>query len=45
MNEEYRQRERRNDDNLPVNNNLLDKQEGYHRQKRNDNLPSIQQVS
>ena len=23
MNEEYRQRERRNDDNLPVNNNLL----------------------
>ena len=45
MNEEYRQRERRNDDNLPVNNNLLDKQEGYHRQKRNDNMPSKQQVS
>ena len=45
MNEEYRQRERRNDDNLPVNNNQLDKQEGYHRQKRNDNLPSKQQVS
>jgi hypothetical protein len=28
-----------------VNNNQLDKQEGYHRQRRNDNLPSKQQAS
>ena len=45
MNEGYSQRERRNDDDLPVNNNQLDKQEGYHRQRRNDNLPSKQQAS
>ena len=45
IDEGYRQRERRNDNDLPVNNNQLDKQEKYHRQKRNDNLPSKQQVS
>jgi hypothetical protein len=45
MNERGTVKERGGMTTISVNNNQLDKQEGYHRQRRNDNLPSKQQAS